>query len=394
MNDLERRSADTFRVAETSQLSTLPRPSLGLRLLLASLVLLLASLADVAQAADGFRIFAPSRSKGSLLVVDAVPTAEGLKLALSQRVDLDFPAGTITQHADRPLLYVAAAGGKEGDTPGAVITLDGKGKYLRHEPVTLNHGYSYMSLDRSGRYLLGVNYGGGQVDVYALDDTGMPGKITAALDEGRRNAHCVLPSPDNRFIYIPYVKDTNAIYQYRFDAETGRLEPLDPKNADPPKGTGPRHMAYHPKLPLVYFSNEQHLGVSVYEKPASGQLELRQVCDAVDDKEPKQGVSSSDIVITPDARFLFAGIRGHSRDFDWISRYRILSNGEIELLGLTRADKIPWGLALSPDARHLLVTAFQGASLTAYRIAENGGLTKVAHLPWDKQITDLVTVAR
>ena len=72
-------------------------------------------------------------------------------------------------------------------------------------------------------------------------------------------------------------------------------------------------------------------------------------------------------------------------------RYRIKSNGDVELLGLTPADKIPWGLALSPNGEYLLVTAFQGGTLTAYRIGDKGKLKKVADLRWDKNISDLVT---
>ncbi|MCA9071255.1 MAG: beta-propeller fold lactonase family protein, partial [Planctomycetaceae bacterium] len=252
------------------------------------------------------------------------------------------------------------------------------------------HGYSYLSLDRANRFLLGVNYFDGLVDVYSLDEAGNPDQRVAKLNEGRRNAHCVFPSPDNRFVYIPYVKETNALFQYRFDSKTGKLTPLDPQNAHPPEGTGPRHMAYHPQKPIVYFSNEQHLGVSAYDIEKSGQLKLRQVCDAVDKDESKKGVSSSDIAITPDGRFLFAGIRGHTRDFDWISRYRIQENGDLELLGLTPADKIPWGLTLSPDGNYLLATAFQGGTLTAFRITETGELQKSASLNWDKSISDLV----
>jgi len=356
-----------------------------------SLVLpFLCFLAPFARADAGFHIYAPSRTTGRLLIVQAKPSDDRMSLKRSQQVELGFPAATIATHPDQPMLYVAAPRGPEDKTPGAVVLLDRDGNYQRHKSVTFSHGYSYLSLDRASRFLLGVNYSDGFVDVYALDKSGAVGNRVTALNEGRRHAHCVLPSPDNRFVYIPYVKDSNAILQYRFNPDSGQLAALDPKNAHPPEGTGPRHMAYHPKKPIVYFSNEQHLGVSVYEMRKSGGLKVRQVCDAVGKDEPKQGVSSSDVLITPDGRFLFAGIRGHTRDFDWISRYRVRSSGDVELLGLTPADKIPWGLALSPCGRYLLATAFEGATLTAFRIGEVGDLTKVASLKCDKNISDLV----
>ena len=165
---------------------------------------------------------------------------------------------------------------------------------------------------------------------------------------------------------------------------------MEPANALPPAGTGPRHMAYHPTLPVVYFSNEQNLGVSVYDRAPDGRLKFRKVCDAVTADESKEGISSSDLVITPDGRFLFAGIRGHQREFDWITRYRIAENGDISLLGRTPADKIPWGFTLSPKGEFLFVTAFNGATITAYKVGEDGSLAKAASIPCDKNISDIV----
>lgn len=350
------------------------------------------ALADETPSENGFHVYAPSRASNGLLVVKAEPRGDKLELTKSSTVDLGFQASTITAHPTKRLLYVAAGGGKVGEVPGAVVTLQDDGRYLSHKPVKFNHGYAYLSLDRTNRYLLGVDYGGGFVDVYKLDDYGMVEKLAAELDEGRKNAHCVFPSPDNKYVYIPYVKDTNAIFQYRFDDATGQLTPLSPKNAEPPADTGPRHMAYHPSRAIVYFSNEQELGVSAYDITSSGALKLRQVCPAVDPDVSKQGVSSSDIAITPDGKFLFAGIRGHTRDdFNFISRYRILKNGDVKLLGLTPADKIPWGLQLSPDANYLMVTAFEGATLTGYKITPAGDLQQVGQLAWDKNISDIAT---
>ena len=343
-------------------------------------------------AEEPFQVYAPSRSTNQVWVIEAKPTADGtLTLAVKEKIGLDFSPATITSHPEKPIVYVTTNRGKDGSAPGAAISLNGDGTKENLTPFEGAHGYSYLSLDRGSRFLLGCNYGDGFVDVYSLEENGRVGDLVSTLNEGRKNAHCVLPSPDNRSIYIPYVKDTNALYQYHFDPETGALSPMETLNAEPPEGTGPRHLAYHPTLPVLYFSNEQHLGVSVYDRAESGLLTIRQVCDLTGPKAPEEGVSSSDILITPDGRFLFAGIRGHKHEFDFISRYEVLENGEVKHLGLTPADKIPWGLALSPDGNYLLATGFQNGSLMAYRIGEEGDLERVATLEWDKQISDLVT---
>ena len=356
-----------------------------------SLACAVALAVSAAHAAAPFHIYAPSPSTKQLWIVAAQPTDAGLSLTVASKVDLGFEGGTIAAHPDKPVLYIAAGGGKAGEVPAAVVTLEAVGGYGKHEAVKLQHGSAYLSIDRTGRFLLSADYGSGAVDVYALNEAGVPGARVAGVAEGRKTAHGVLATPDNRFVYVPYVKESNALLQYRFDATTGQLTPLEPKDAAPPPATGPRHLAYHPKLPTVYFSNEQQLGVSVYDRAESGQLTIRQVADALPASESKEGLSSSDIVITPDGRFLFAGIRGHSRPVNAIARYRIQDNGEVALLGLTPADKIPWGFALSPDGAYLVVTAYEGATLTAYRIGEAGDLTRAASLACDKNISDVVT---
>lgn len=343
-----------------------------------------------AAADDGsFMLYAPSRAERRLLVVRARPETGGVALEIIRTVNLGFPGRTITAHATEGLLYVSGGCGEDGHN-AAVVRLDEEG--LPQEPilVTLDHNYSSLATDRAGRFLLGCDYGSGAVDVYPLDATGLPGKRAHGLDEGRKYAHCVVPSPDNRFVYVPYVKETNALFQYAFDSVTGSLTPLEPKDAGPPADSGPRHYVYHPRLPLVYFSEEQGLGVSVYRRADNGRLALWHRARAVPADAPATGVSSSDIVITPDGRSLYAGIRGPAHDFDFIACYAVGDDGSLAPRGTVPSDKIPWGMALSPDGRFLAVTGFDAATLMLYSVVADGRLTRAATLPWDEQISDIV----
>jgi 6-phosphogluconolactonase (cycloisomerase 2 family) len=347
------------------------------------------SVAVGADAAEGFTLYAPSGAERRLLVVRARPTGSDVELEIIRTVNLGFSGGTITAHTTRPLLYVSGGLGKEGHN-AAVLSLDEAGLPQEPKPVTLDRGYASLSTDRAGRFLLGCDYGSGAVDVYPLDADGLPGKRVHRRDEGRKLAHCVLPSPDNRFVYIPFVKETNALYQYAFDPATGGLTPLDPLDVGPPAGSGPRHLVYHQRLPLVYFSEEQGLGVSIYKRAEDGRLSLWQRSRAVPADAPASGVTSSDIVITPDGRHLYAGIRGHEHAYDFIACYAVGDDGSLAPRGLVPADKIPWGMAVSPAGRFLAVTGFESATLLLYAIAADGSLTRAATLAIDKKIADLV----
>ena len=61
-------------------------------------------------------------------------------------------------------------------------------------------------------------------------------------------------------------------------------------------------------------------------------------------------------------------------------------------LGETDADAIPLGLQVSPDHRHLLVTAAHGEILTAFQTDDDGGLHKEVSIKWDKMVRDIAVV--
>jgi 6-phosphogluconolactonase len=342
-----------------------------------------------------FKAYLPSRTTNQLWIVQATEKGNQLSLDVAEKIDLGFTPATIVAHPESPLLYVSTNVGDEGSSPAATITLNAEGGYESHVSLTLDHGYAYLSLDRDHRFLLGADYRGGHIDVYPLDTQGSLGSRIAFLDEGRDAAHAVLLSPDNRFAYIPYVKDSNAILQYAFDADTGALTSLDPPNANPPKGTGPRHIAYHPMLPVVYFSNEQGLGASVYERDLqSGQLTLRQVVDVIpENQRPVSGGSASDCIISHDGKYLFTGERSNDEAAlpNGINRYRINDDGSLKHLGLTPTGAIPWGFAFSPKGNYLLATSFGDGILHAFRLTTEGDLEPAANLPIDERISDLVT---
>ena len=122
---------------------------------------------------------------------------------------------------------------------------------------------------------------------------------------------------------------------------------------------------------MVYFSNEQGIGLSSYRREANGLLKVEQDVSILPPGMSKIGLSASDLLITPDGKFLFAGLRGHRQDFDRISRYRVMEDGKAEFLGLTEADQIPWGLPLSPDGKFLAVASHEVLAVFACQKAKS-----------------------
>eukprot|EP00729_Bicosta_minor_P025928 gene25928-15133_t len=75
---------------------------------------------------------------------------------------------------------------------------------------------------------------------------------------------CLSPAGDACF--IPEL-GCDAVFQYKYNSETGILTPNGTAAVKTP-GAGPRHMVFHPTLPVVYVINEMHSTVSVYNYDA------------------------------------------------------------------------------------------------------------------------------
>ena len=363
--------------------------------LTAALALVFVSLPAVAAE---FHAYAPSGERQALLTV-AVAQAAGSAAAPADvpsgsppvhATPLGFKGSTIVAHPSRPWLYVSGASAAPGGPNAAVVRLGADGLPERVDACTLDSGYGWLSIDRTERFLLGCDYFTGKVDIFPLDAAGKPGRRCGGADQGRKEGHCVQPTPDNKFVYVPHVKGNNALFQYAFDEATGGIAPLAPLDVGPPEGSGPRHVAYHPKLPMAYFSEEQGLGVSVYERAADGRLALRSRPRPQPDVTPAPPLAGSDIVLTPDARHLFMGIRDFGGTGDLIAAYRVTADGGLEPLPGTPADDVPWGMAVSADGRFLAVTNFGSKTLTVYRIGADGGLERMTSVDVEDRIMDVV----
>src|SRR5689334_20283991 len=100
----------------------------------------------------------------------------------SETGDLETPA--FAGVADDPSFFVVHPRGRylyacNSGTPGGVsaytIARDGRSLTRLSHHVSEGRGPSQLSLDRSGRFVLAANYGGGYVEVLALEPDGSLG---------------------------------------------------------------------------------------------------------------------------------------------------------------------------------------------------------------------------
>jgi 6-phosphogluconolactonase len=117
----------------------------------------------------------------------------------------------------------------------------------------------------SGRFVAVANYVGGSVALLPVLDDGHLGEVCAfqqhkgsgahpTRQEGP-HAHSVTFDPDGHFLYVADL-GIDKVLIYRYDEETGSLEPHGPGFAPLSPGSGPRHCAIHPTGQYFYVVNE------------------------------------------------------------------------------------------------------------------------------------------
>ena len=259
-------------------------------------------------------------------------------------------------------------------------------RYLNKQP-TLGSITAHSSLDRAGRHLLVANYGLGPHDdgpdqavvVFPLRQDGGLGAPEArvahrgrgpdAERQERAHPHCVLPSPDGRYVAVVDL-GLDAILSYGFGPD-GALADAPVARATLPPGCGPRHLAFCPG---------GRLAVAICELDStllSFRFDARTGAFALLDRlkttrtDARSGNFCSDVQIHPNGRFVYGANRGQDTVVIATIDPR---EGTLTLVGYHPCGgRTPRNLAIDPSG-HFLVVANQNSDvLTVFAIDEEDG---------------------
>ena len=120
----------------------------------------------------------------------------------------------------------------------------------------------YVSVDRSGQVALVANYSGGNVALLPIEANGALAPAHVVQHTGRGpnaerqeapHAHCIIADRSNRFALAADL-GADRVFVYRLDLDGKALRPSGEAVMRP--GAGPRHIVFHPTLPLVFVANE------------------------------------------------------------------------------------------------------------------------------------------
>jgi len=352
----------------------------------------LCALAD--EGGDSFDVYAVDGSGEQVIHAAVRPNGNQAQIVQEGVIGMPGKPHGIARHPMQSVFVVTLLG-KGAESPRAVTLVRGSDGKLSIAGVTeLQDSTGYTSFDRTGGYFLTSSYHDGHFDVYQVKSDGVVGDRVSHQQVAEKYAHSVLTTPDNRFLYVPCVKEFNAIYQYAFDQETGEVRPLEPFDAKPPHMFGPRHIACHPDRPYVYFSNEQQLGVSAYRIEEDGQLTAIQHATTIPRRSPYtagvRDMHASDIAVTHDGQFLFLALRDFAGDEDSVFMFQIAEDGRLSLASRKRVGDIPWCLRVSPSNSFLLVSESRDKTLAVLPIQQEGSLGDAVRMDWGAEVRNMV----
>ena len=298
--------------------------------------------------------------------------------------DLTNPS-YIALSPDGHYLY-ACADTKMPDT-GSVMafridSLNGSLKFLNRQSSGGDNPV-YLSVDRSGRYIINANYSGGSVSVFKTNADGslqprmqnifFPGSSIRPDRQEKSHVHAAVYSPQCDYVFLPDL-GTDKIWIFGFDTTQAQpLERLKDYQELAIPGSGPRHFTFHPGGQFAYCIEELSGMVTAYAY-ADGSLDSIQrifSCSQLRDSH-----WSADIHISPDGRFLYTSNRGEGENT--IAIFSIdPQSGLLRLVGhqSTYGDH-PRNFTIDPTGRFLLVANMASNTIVVFKRDMKTGLLK------------------
>jgi len=238
----------------------------------------------------------------------------------------------------------------------------------------------YVSVDKTGKWVVAGNYTGGSLTVFPVQSDGSLGKASTIIQhtgsgpnkirQASPHVHCTVFSGDNHFLYVPDL-GIDKVMIYSFDEKTGKLIPARQPYAVADPGAGPRHLCFDPTNKYAYLMEELSGTVVVY-KIKKGKLNQKQLISSMPAGDTSFA-GSADIHVSPDGKFLYASNRA---DANTIAIFKVnKKNGRLSFVGhQSTLGKTPRNFTIDPSGNYLLVANQNSDEVVVFKRDKETGL--------------------
>jgi 6-phosphogluconolactonase len=270
---------------------------------------------------------------------------------------------------------------KDDSVSAFAIAADGVLSLINQQP---SHGAApcFVSVDPQGDYAYLANFNGGNVVVYPLapngglePDSDRVASVASETDQStprapaQAHAHSLKASPSGRY-QLACDLGLDKIFIHELDRCTGTLKRHGEWSA--PRGSGPRHVAFHPSGRFVYLISQDAGTISAFawDDDRGVLTELQTVATVPGDFNGDP--AASEIQAHPGGQWLYASNRGHNS----LVIFRIdATSGLLSLVGYQASLGItPRNFTLTPSGDMLLVANQDSDQVVVFSLDPATGL--------------------
>lgn len=233
---------------------------------------------------------------------------------------------------------------------------------------------SYLHIDPSGRYLLTCDYWSDKIGSFEIGaDGALLPESAAVVSVGsgirgsrgdRQHPHSIQLDPSGRYVIVPFTgKDRIEFYRFH----DGKIVSPSIAYFETVGGTGPRHCAFHPTRPWMYFNNERgalRSRVTQYELVPDRPAVVEKGTWSTLPADYTDSNAIADVHLSPCGRFLYVSNRGH----DSLAAFAISeTHGGLEPLGQFATSVAPTAFAIDPTGRFLIAATTGSDTIAIHR---------------------------
>jgi 6-phosphogluconolactonase len=228
-------------------------------------------------------------------------------------------------------------------------------------------GPCHVFLTDDNKYLLTANYGSGSLSVVALNDFGIPEKVTDKLQFGAKShPHMVIFNPVRQVYYMSDL-GLNRIYIFKSEIIDGILLGDETTYIQMEEGSGPRHMVVDKAFRNLYVINELSSTVSVIDITAKVPV-LKQTISTLPEGYSEKNYCA-DLHLSASGKFLYGSNRGHNS----IVVFSVARIGELTLSGhFPCGGDWPRNFAVNGSGKTLAVANQRSGLISLFSIEKGG----------------------